>query len=86
LDVIEDREGFGRWSGTRCRRKQLGHQPNYRHDFVVLETIDLDETDRNFPAPIADPTQISRVLAAADAARQAWEKNRRDVDMDKEMD
>jgi splicing factor 3A subunit 1 len=56
------------------------------HDFVVLETIDLDETDRNLPAPIADPTQIPRVMAAADAARQAWEKNRRDVDMDMDME
>jgi hypothetical protein len=38
------------------------------------------------PAPIADPSQIPRLMAAADAARQARQKNSRDVDMDMDMD
>jgi splicing factor 3A subunit 1 len=56
------------------------------HDFVVLETIDIEDSDSNLPAPIADPTQIPRIMAAADAARQVWEKNRLEVDMDMDMD
>jgi splicing factor 3A subunit 1 len=56
------------------------------HDFIVLETIDFGDDEKNLPAPLADPTQIPRVMAAADAARLEWEKNREEVDMDMDMD
>lgn len=56
------------------------------HGFVVLETIDIDEHDANLPAPLADPSQIPRVMAAAEAARREWEMNRGDVDMDMDVD
>lgn len=56
------------------------------HDFVVLETIDLDENEVNLPAPLADPTQIPRVMAAADSMRQQEDKNKEDVDMDLDME
>lgn len=56
------------------------------HDFVVLETIDIGENDVDLPAPLADPTQIPRVMAAAEAARRELEMNRQDVDMDMDGD
>jgi splicing factor 3A subunit 1 len=56
------------------------------HDFVVLETIDIDEAEVDLPAPLADPTQIPRVMAAAEAARQELEKDGGGDDMDMDMD
>lgn len=56
------------------------------HDFVVLETVDLDETEMDLPVPLADPTQIPRVMAAADSMRLAQAWNKEDVDMDLDMD
>lgn len=56
------------------------------HDFVVAETVDIDESDEDLPAPLPDPEQIPRVMAAADAARKEWESNRVDVDMDIDVD
>lgn len=56
------------------------------HEFVVLETIDLGENETGLPAPLADPSQIPHALAASDAARREWEKNRSDIDMDMDMD
>jgi splicing factor 3A subunit 1 len=56
------------------------------HDFVVVETVDLHDSDVNLPAPLADPSQIPRVMAAADNMRQQQVKNQQDVDMDLEVD
>lgn len=56
------------------------------HEFIVLETIDIGEEESDLPAPMADPSQIPRALAAADAARREWEVNRSDVDMDMDVE
>lgn len=56
------------------------------HDFIVLETVDLDETEVDLPAPLADPTQIPRVMAAADSMRLEKARNTEGVDMELDMD
>lgn len=55
-------------------------------DFVVLETVDIDDAEENLPAPVADAKQLPRILAAAEQARLEQEKNRGDVDMDVDAD
>lgn len=55
-------------------------------DFVVLETIDLDDDEEALPAPIANTKQLPRILAAAEQTRREMEKNRSGVDMDVDME
>lgn len=52
------------------------------YDFVVLETVNIDEKDSNLPAPVADAKQLPKILAAARKVEQERKKNRRNVDMD----
>lgn len=56
------------------------------HDFVVVATVDFDDSeldsDTALPAPVTDTRQLPRMLAAARKAQAELEKNRDDVDMD----
>eukprot|EP00177_Eucheuma_denticulatum_P006712 GFKZ01012201.1.p1 GENE.GFKZ01012201.1~~GFKZ01012201.1.p1 ORF type:complete len:737 (-),score=107.94 GFKZ01012201.1:156-2366(-) len=52
------------------------------HDFVVLETVDVNDNDADLPAPITDTKHLPKMLAAAKRARQEREKNKENVDME----
>lgn len=52
------------------------------HDFVVLETVEVDDKEVDLPAPIGDTKQLPKMLAAAKRARQEREKNKENVDME----
>jgi hypothetical protein len=70
-------------------RDVLLKQARYFHDWKFMQTREnrYGRYKHKAPGPpIADQTQIIRVMAAADAARKAWEQNRRDVDMDMEIE
>lgn len=52
------------------------------HDFVVVATVDIDETEMNLPAPVADTRQLAGLVKLARKEREEREKNKQDVDMD----
>ncbi|CDF36505.1 Splicing factor 3A subunit 1, SF3-A [Chondrus crispus] len=56
------------------------------YDFVVLETVDIDDDETNLPAPVADAKQLPKILAATRKLELEREKNRGDVDMDIDTD
>lgn len=62
--------------GERLRAAQIDW-----HDFVVLETVDFEETDKSLPAPVTDTSNLPKMLAAARRAELEREKNR-DIDME----
>lgn len=64
-------------AGERARAAQIDW-----HDFVVLETVDVDEDEAGLPAPVADAEQLPKILAAAQRAQREAEQNRGGVDME----